>query len=92
MSTYAEIQAQIERLQKEAEDLRIKELSDVIKDIKAKIRVSFSQKINLINESHLNGFVKLWLYQFYTVHHLSWPFIVFDLDRTFSLVWPDFYL
>lgn len=37
MSTYAEIQAQIERLQKEAEDLRIKELTDVIKDIKAKI-------------------------------------------------------
>ena len=55
------------------------------KDIKAKIRASFSQELNLINESHLNGFMKLWLYQFYAVPHLSWPFIVFDLDRTFAL-------
>ena len=57
------------------------------KDIKAKIRASFSQKMNLINESHLNGFMKLWpwLYKFYAVPHLSWPFIVFDLDITFAL-------
>jgi DNA-binding protein H-NS len=37
MSTYAEIQAQIQRLQKEAEEVRLKELNDVISEIKAKI-------------------------------------------------------
>jgi DNA-binding protein H-NS len=37
MSTYAEIQAQIQRLQQEAEDIRIKELSDVISNLKAQI-------------------------------------------------------
>ena len=29
--------------------------------------------------------MKLWLYQFYALSHLSWPFIINDLDRSFSL-------
>lgn len=37
MSSYAEIQAQIQRLQKEAEEVRLRELNDVISEIKAKI-------------------------------------------------------
>lgn len=37
MATYAEIQAQIQRLQQEAEDMRLKELSDVILNLKAQI-------------------------------------------------------
>jgi len=37
MSTYDEIQAQIQRLQEQAENIRIKELSDVISNLKAQI-------------------------------------------------------
>ena len=29
--------------------------------------------------------MKLWLYQFYALQHLSWPFIINDLNRNFSL-------
>ena len=29
--------------------------------------------------------MKLWLYQFYALQHLSWPFIVNDLNRSFAL-------
>ena len=29
--------------------------------------------------------MKLWLYQFYALQHLSWPFIINDLNRSFSL-------
>ena len=29
--------------------------------------------------------MKLWLYQFYAISHLSWPFMINDLDRSFSL-------
>ena len=28
--------------------------------------------------------MKLWLYQFYALLHLSWPFIINDLDKSFS--------
>ena len=55
------------------------------KDSKIKIRASFTEKMSRINESLVNGYMKLWLYQFYALAHLSWPFIVFELDRTFAL-------
>ena len=55
------------------------------KHIKIKIRASFTEKMSRINESLVNGYMKLWLYQFYALAHLSWPFIVFELDRTFAL-------
>ena len=29
--------------------------------------------------------MKLWLYQFYALSHLSWPLMIHDLDRSFAL-------
>ena len=55
------------------------------KDIKSKIRSLFLKDIETIQNSKVNGFMKLWLYQFYAISHLSWPFMINDLDRSFSL-------
>ena len=55
------------------------------KELKSKILSSFLEDIEIIKNSKVNGFMKLWLYQFYALSHLSWPFIINDLDRSFSL-------
>ena len=39
MATYLELKAKAEKLMAEAEEVRVKELSDVISDVKEKIRV-----------------------------------------------------
>ena len=31
----------------------------------------------------LNRFMKLWIYQFYILAQLSWPFLIYDFDRSF---------
>ena len=38
-----------------------------------------------VDQSLVNGFMKLWIYQFYLLSHLSWPFLVYDFDGTFIL-------
>lgn len=55
------------------------------KDIKTKITSLFFNDIEIIQKSNVNGFMKLWLYQFYALSHLSWPFMINDLDKSFSL-------
>jgi len=55
------------------------------KELKSKILSSFLEDIEIIKNSKVNGFMKLWLHQFYALSHLSWPFIINDLDRSFSL-------
>ena len=55
------------------------------KQIKQKISESLSKDIEKIHSSKVNGFMKLWLYQFYALSHLSWPFIINDLDKSFAL-------
>ena len=41
--------------------------------------------MDLIRNSKLkNGFMKLWLYQFYALSHLSWPLMIHDLDMSFA--------
>ena len=50
------------------------------KDIKGNITPSLAHDMELVNNSKVNGFMKLWLYQFYVLSHLSWPFIINDLD------------
>jgi len=45
----------------------------------------FLKDIETIQNSKVNGFMKLWPYQFYAISHLSWPFMINDLDRSFSL-------
>ena len=55
------------------------------KQIKHKISEPLSKDIEKIQSSKVNGFMKLWLYQFYALSHLSWPFIINDLDKSFAL-------
>ena len=55
------------------------------KELKSKILSSFLEDIEIIKNSKVNGFMKLWLYQFYALSHLSWPFLINDLDKSFSL-------
>jgi len=50
-----------------------------------KIKSLLLKDMNLIQNSKLkNGFMKLWLYQFYTLMHLSWPLMIHDLDISFA--------
>ena len=42
------------------------------------------EDIRITEESKLNGFVKLWLYQLYALSHLSWPLIFNDLKYKYS--------
>ena len=55
------------------------------KNIKDKISAFLANDIATIDSSKLNGFMKLWLYQFYILAHLSWPFLINDLDNSFAL-------
>jgi len=55
------------------------------KDIKQKISALLANDIEVIQGSKLNGFMKLWLYQFYTISHLAWPFMINDLDTSFAM-------
>ena len=47
--------------------------------IRRKIKSEFLCDIDLVENSLLNGFRKLWLYQFYVLARLSWAFLVQDL-------------
>ena len=41
--------------------------------------------MDLIGNSKLkNGFIKLWLYHFYALSHLSWPLMIHNLDMSFA--------
>ena len=53
------------------------------KDIKKQIISLLTKDIETIQSSKLNGFMKLWLYQFYALSHLSWPFLINDLEKSF---------
>ena len=54
------------------------------KEIKDKIVATLAKDIELVKNSKVNGFMKLWLYQFYILSHLSWPFFINDLDLSFA--------
>ena len=53
--------------------------------IKERICASLIEDINIVENSQINGFMKLWLYQFYVLSRLSWPFLIYDFDRSFVL-------
>ena len=55
------------------------------KHIKIKLELSLKEDLQTIDDSKVNGLMKLWLYQFHALQHLSWPFIVNDLNRSFAL-------
>ena len=52
---------------------------------KEKIRENFLQDIDVVDSSLIHGFMKLWLYQYYVLARLSWPFLVYDFDKSFVL-------
>ena len=43
------------------------------------------EEINTIDNSLVNGFMKLWLYQFYLLARTSWPFLIYDFERSFAV-------
>ena len=43
------------------------------KDIKAKIKESILNEMEIVDKSLANGIMKLWIYQFYVLYHFSWP-------------------
>ena len=44
------------------------------------VREILEKHLRLVDESHVHGFMQLWLYQRYVVAHLAWPFMVYDFD------------
>ena len=53
--------------------------------IKERIRASLIEDIYIVENSQINGLMKLWLYQFYVLSRLSWPFLIYDFDK--SYIW-----
>ena len=53
------------------------------KDIKAKIKESILNEMEIVDKSLVNGIMKLWIYQFYVLYHFSWPLLIHDLDKSF---------
>ena len=53
--------------------------------IKEKIKKEILNEIQVVDNCLLNGFMKLWLYQFYVLYHFSWPFLIHDLDKILIL-------
>jgi hypothetical protein len=54
------------------------------KQIKEMIRASLMDDIEKIDQSRVNGVMKLWLYQFQAITRIAWPFLIQDLDRSFA--------
>ena len=53
-------------------------------EVKAKVRKQFESDVYKVDEQPIGGFMKLWIYQFHILAHLSWPFLVQDFDRNFT--------
>ncbi len=49
-------------------------------DQKQEVHDMFVSRMELIDKTILQGFMKLWLYQHYVVAYLAWPFMVYDFD------------
>lgn len=48
------------------------------------VRKKLEDEMEKIENSKVNGLMKLWLYQFYVLAHLAWPFMVQDFKRSFA--------
>ena len=53
--------------------------------IKEKVKQSFINLLVLTDQQPINGLMKLWLYQFYLLAKLSWPFSVQDFNLHFAM-------
>ncbi len=43
--------------------------------------------MKLVDSSSVNGFAKLWLYQFGVLFQLNWPFMIYDITITLPKSW-----
>ena len=46
---------------------------------------TLQEDITLIENCQINGLMKLWLYQFYVLAHVSWPFLVQDFPLSVAI-------
>ena len=49
------------------------------------VKETFEEHMQLVDDLHIHGFMKMWLYQHYVVAFLAWPFMVYDFDVSFVL-------
>jgi hypothetical protein len=55
------------------------------KQVKQNIRKCLMADLALIEEkSHVNGVMKLWMYQHQVITRIAWPFLIQDLDLSFA--------
>ena len=54
------------------------------KEVCKRIQADLAKDVAKVDETLLTGFMKLWLYQFYILAHLSWHFLIYDLNLTFA--------
>jgi hypothetical protein len=52
--------------------------------IEDRVKEMFQEDMKLVRNSKLNGFMKLWIYQFYILARLAWPFMAHDFSRSFA--------
>jgi hypothetical protein len=53
------------------------------KEVKVKVTNEYWDRIAMVATSGVNGFMKLWLYQFSVLPFVTWPFLIHDLDLSF---------
>jgi len=49
------------------------------------VRKKFKADMDLVDNTGLNGLMKLWLYEHFVISRLSWPFIVHDFSFSFAI-------
>ena len=51
---------------------------------KREVEKLFLKNLNLVSDSSVHGFMKLWLYQHYVLIYLAWPFLIYDFDMSWA--------
>ena len=54
---------------------------------KTTISEKYWSLIKLIDTAPVNGFAKLWLYQFGVLSQLNWPFMIYDINVSLAKSW-----
>ena len=53
-------------------------------EIRAKIRSDFAKDVHTVDGTNVNGFMKLWLYEFMIIRRQSWALMIHDLTVSFA--------
>jgi hypothetical protein len=57
--------------------------------VKMFVKSALLKDVEKVDKSGVNGLMKLWLYQFYLLARLSWPFLVHDFCHSFAVELQD---